>query len=75
MTPARLLALVVLLLALVRRGDALRSLGVGDGAGVAVQGDYAIDLNATSFDVFLTASWEQFEVVEFFAHWSVPHWL
>jgi hypothetical protein len=30
-----------------------------------------VDLNATSFDAFLTASREQFAVVEFFAHWSV----
>ncbi|XP_044446181.1 sulfhydryl oxidase 1 [Triticum aestivum] len=47
--------------------EALRSLGVGDGA--TAQGDYAVELDATSFDAFLTASRESFAVVEFFAHW------
>ncbi|XP_037425210.1 sulfhydryl oxidase 1-like isoform X1 [Triticum dicoccoides] len=47
--------------------DALRSLGVGDGA--TAQGDYAVELDATTFDAFLTASRESFAVVEFFAHW------
>ena len=55
------------------RTDALRSLGVGDEAraGAAAQGEDAVDLNPTSLGAFLTASWEQFAVVEFFAHWSV----
>ncbi|VAH10930.1 sulfhydryl oxidase 1-like isoform X1 [Triticum dicoccoides] len=69
---ARVLVLVLALAAassLAGRADALRSLGVGDGAEAAAQGDYAVDLNATSFDAFLTASREQFAVVEFFAHW------
>ncbi|CAM0954046.1 unnamed protein product [Alopecurus aequalis] len=62
------LAVLVLLLAAARGADALRSLGVGEGAGAA-QGDAAVDLNATSFDAFLGAAREPFAVVEFFAHW------
>uniref|UniRef100_R7VZY0 Sulfhydryl oxidase n=1 Tax=Aegilops tauschii TaxID=37682 RepID=R7VZY0_AEGTA len=67
---ARILVLVLAVAtSLAGRADALRSLGVGDGGGAAAQGDYAVDLNATSFDAFLTASREPFAVVEFFAHW------
>ena len=71
---ARVLLLVrVVASSLTGRTDALRSLGVGDeaGAGVAAQGEDAVDLNPTSLGAFLTASREQFAVVEFFAHWSV----
>ncbi|KAM0904496.1 hypothetical protein ACQ4PT_017960 [Festuca glaucescens] len=68
---ARLLALLVtvLLVAAGRGADALRSLGVGEDAAAAAQGDAAVDLNATTFDAFLGAVREPFVVVEFFAHW------
>jgi hypothetical protein len=74
---ARLLALAAALLAAVLLAaapgaDALRSLGVGEDAAAAAQGDAAVDLNATTFDAFLGAVREPFVVVEFFAHWSAP---
>ncbi|KAG8086336.1 hypothetical protein GUJ93_ZPchr0010g10071 [Zizania palustris] len=66
---ARCIFLVAVLVAAAPRGAAaLRSLGVGEGAGGS-DADAAVDLNATNFGAFLKASPEPWAVVEFFAHW------
>lgn len=71
---SRTLLVLILCLSALRLGASSGSRSilrvVADNAGDAQ--DYAVDLNATSFDAVLKDTPATFAVVEFFAHWLVP---